>query len=182
MTERMTTERLTQAQLEAIGIRARLAAKFKTTTHPHWYENQTYGQLAEDIPALLAEVERLRTGLEEITVMGRSLRKESNAVILLGRIVDKAREAIRNDNDVDWVSEQAEQAQDLLAEVERLQIAIDVTDQSAEAVESDNERLRTENAEYKVALMSIAHGNTWVAHPHDIAAWALGLEKDGDNE
>lgn len=47
------------------------------------------------------------------------------------------------------------------------------------------EQMREDNKEYKTALMQIAHGDTWTAHPHDIAAWALGLERTemvGDNE
>lgn len=39
-------------------------------------------------------------------------------------------------------------------------------------------RLEEENERFRQALLQIAHGDTWTAYPHDIAAWALKLEKD----
>lgn len=44
------------------------------------------------------------------------------------------------------------------------------------ALLAEVERLTKENAEYERALSQIAHGDTYTAYPHDIAAWALGLE------
>jgi hypothetical protein len=40
------------------------------------------------------------------------------------------------------------------------------------------QNLLTENEKLKKVLLQIAHGDTHVAYPHDIAAWALGLDKD----
>lgn len=41
------------------------------------------------------------------------------------------------------------------------------------------EIMQEENEKYRRALSQIAHGDTWTAYPHDIAAWALGLKHGG---
>lgn len=53
------------------------------------------------------------------------------------------------------------------------------------AILASVEQLLKENSAYRGALSQIAHGDTWTAYPHDIAAWALGLGKGigtDDNE
>lgn len=50
------------------------------------------------------------------------------------------------------------------------------------ALLAEVERLRKINEEYERALSQIAHGDTHVAYPHDIAAWALGWEYGGDEQ
>lgn len=47
------------------------------------------------------------------------------------------------------------------------------------ALLAEVERLQKQNEEYERALSQIAHGDTHVAYPHDIAAWALGWELNG---
>lgn len=49
------------------------------------------------------------------------------------------------------------------------------------ALLAEVDRLQAENAKYKDALLKIAHGDTWTAYPHDIAAWALGLKEGGEH-
>lgn len=62
------------------------------------------------------------------------------------------------ETDADFIAHSREDIPALLAEVERLQ---------------------KQNEEYERALSQIAHGDTHVAYPHDIAAWALGWELNG---
>lgn len=156
-------ERLTQEELEAIRKRAEAA------TEGPWKYNDKYGYLAPVIPQ---------------------------------RMTSHICNEITRDYDADFIANARADIPKLLAEIESLnaeiadreashielynnnkrlqtentdmRIRCEVTDQSAEAVEADNERLRE-------ALMKIAQGDTWTAHPHDIAGWALGLKKTEDD-
>ena len=66
-----------------------------------------------------------------------------------------------------------------LADYLKLQSAQIVLTDDVPALIAEVERLEKENGEYERALSQIAHGDTHTAYPHDIAAWALGLENGG---
>lgn len=105
---------MTKLDIEVIRKRAEAATKFKTAPHPHWYEKQSYEKLCEDIPALLAEIERLR---EQEEAYERCVKVALSRQTFIG---------------------------ELQTENEEMRIRCENTDQSAEAVEADNEYLRVE--------------------------------------
>ena len=47
------------------------------------------------------------------------------------------------------------------------------------ALLAEVEQLRIENEKYEIALSQIAQGSACTPYPHDIAAWALWLIRDG---
>lgn len=132
MTERLTTEVLTQVQLEAIRKRASLA------TEGPWATGTGYEQASR--------------GNYVFTTEG------------FGAIVaaECGGDCVLEDADAEFIAHARTDIPALLAEVERLRaentdlrIKIDVTDQSAEAVEVENERLRAKEIAYRRMLMRV---------------------------